>query len=245
MVRISAFLIRLGDLRPRPLPRSACQTYRLVYQTVYDQQQVTAYRIETETVYDEQQQTTYRPVYETEMRERRYTVARPVTETSEREERYRVMRPVWETQMRDSSYDVVRTVAETSEREERYMVARPVYETQEREERQIVRRQVVETAERDEASTVVEPVTTYTTNYVDQGQFVDQQVVTPGRVHTASALGARHVRDDPYDGRVGLPAGRPGLGAGAGSQRRDRGSRLAAECRGPANAANHLRGRAS
>ena len=141
-------------------------------------------RLEAETIYEEQKQITYRPVYETEMRERRYTVARPVTETSEREERYRVQRPVYETQMRDSSYDVVRQVAETSEREERYTVQRPVYETQEREERYVVQRPVTETAEREEAFTVMEPVTTVTTNYVDQGGFVDQQVVTPGPTRT-------------------------------------------------------------
>ena len=76
------------------------------------------------------------------------------------------------------------TIPETSDREERYMVARPVIETQEREERYIVRRQVMETAERDESTAVVEPVTTYRTNYVDQGTFVEQQVVTPGPVRT-------------------------------------------------------------
>ena len=82
MVRISAFLLSLA-CATAAVAQEACQTYRLVYQTVYDQQQVTAYRIETETVYDEQQQTAYRPVYETEMRESRYMVARPVAETSE------------------------------------------------------------------------------------------------------------------------------------------------------------------
>jgi hypothetical protein len=181
-IAFPAFLIPVA-LAASAFAQEMGQAYRLVYQTVYDQQEITAYRIENELVYDEQQQTTYRPVYETELREQRYTVTRPVTETSEREERYKVTRPVWETQVRDSSYDVVRSVPETSEREERYTMSRPVYETQEREERYVVRRQVLETAERDEATAVVEPVTTYQTNYVDQGQFVDQQVVTPGTVH--------------------------------------------------------------
>src|SRR5262249_11731153 len=76
-------------------------------------------------------------------------------------------------------------VFETSEREERYMVAKPVFETAEREERYIVRRQVMETAERDEFSTVCEPVTTYRTEYVDQGQMVEQQIVHPGKVHNS------------------------------------------------------------
>jgi hypothetical protein len=46
----------------------------------------------------------------------------------------------------------------------------------------MVRRQVIETAEQEQSSTVVEPVTTYQTAYVDQGGFVDQQIVQPGRV---------------------------------------------------------------
>ncbi|MDD4789001.1 MAG: hypothetical protein PHO07_17665, partial [Pirellulales bacterium] len=47
-------------------PGGAClncdgQTYRIVYQTVYDERQVTAYRVEYETVYEEQKVTSYRP----------------------------------------------------------------------------------------------------------------------------------------------------------------------------------------
>ena len=48
-------------------PEAACipcadgQTYRLVYQTVYDQKQMTAYRTQYETVYDQKQVTTCRP----------------------------------------------------------------------------------------------------------------------------------------------------------------------------------------
>jgi hypothetical protein len=158
------------------------QAYRLVYETVYDEREVTAYRVQHDTVYEERQVTSYRPVWETEMRERRYTVARPVQETSEREERYTVMRPVWETSLRDASYDRVRNVLETAEREERYTVMKPVWETSEREERYTVRRAVMETAERDEFTTVCEPVTTYRTQYVDQGGYVDQCQYTPGAV---------------------------------------------------------------
>ena len=50
------------------------QTYRLVYQTVYDVRQVTAYRLEQHTVCEPVQITSYRTVWETEMRERRYRV---------------------------------------------------------------------------------------------------------------------------------------------------------------------------
>ena len=65
-----------------PCP-TACQTYRIVYQTVYEQQQFTAYRIEYETVCEERQVTSYKPVWETAVRENRYTVARPVMETAD------------------------------------------------------------------------------------------------------------------------------------------------------------------
>jgi hypothetical protein len=159
-----------------------CQTYRLEYQTVVEERQVTAYRVDLETVYDEQQVTTYRPVWETECRERRYRVAKPVVETSEREERYTVQKPVWETQVRDESYDVVRTVYETEQREQRYTVQKPVWETQEREERYTVRRPVYETAEQEQNYTVMQPVTTYQNVQVDQGGWVDQQVCIPGPV---------------------------------------------------------------
>ena len=166
-------------------PSSACitsadgQAYRLVYQTVYDQQEVTAYRIEYETVCEEQQVTTYRPVWETEIRECRYTVARPVMETSTREERYMVCRPLWETQMRDCSYNRVRYVQETAEREERYTVCRPVWETCQRQECYTVRRPVYETAYRTECQTVMRPVTTCRTEYVDQGCLAEQMVFKP------------------------------------------------------------------
>jgi len=41
----------------------ATQTYRLDYQTVYDERQVTAYRIEQETVFDTQTYTVQKPVW--------------------------------------------------------------------------------------------------------------------------------------------------------------------------------------
>ena len=46
-----------------------CQTYRLQYNTVYEEQQVTAYKIEVDTVYQERQVTSYRPVWETQTRD--------------------------------------------------------------------------------------------------------------------------------------------------------------------------------
>ena len=108
---------------------SACpsgQTYRIVYQTVYEQRQFTAYRVEYETVCEERQVTTYKPVWETAVRENRYTVARPVYETAEREETYTVQRPVYETAEREESYTVMKPVYETAYRTQCRTVLRPV-----------------------------------------------------------------------------------------------------------------------
>lgn len=102
------------------------QTYRLVYQTVCEQRQVTAYRIEYENVCEERQVTAYKPVWETAVRENRYTVARPVYETAEREETYTVMKPVYETAEREECYTVMRPVYETSCRTEYHTVMQPV-----------------------------------------------------------------------------------------------------------------------
>ncbi|HUT14471.1 MAG TPA: hypothetical protein VMY42_28555 [Thermoguttaceae bacterium] len=113
-------------------PASACMTcengqrYQLVYQTVYDRQEVTAYRMDYETVYDQQQVTSYRPVWETEVRTCRYRVCRPVAETTVRKEYCTVMKPVWETQQREERYTVRRPVYETSTRTEYQTVMEPV-----------------------------------------------------------------------------------------------------------------------
>ncbi len=158
--------------------------YKLVTQTQWVERQVTAYKIEHETVYDETPVTVYKQVVETELRERRYTVAHPVCETAEVEQRRTVMKPVTELETRDMSYNQVRDVCETGEREERHIVQHPVIETSEREEHQMVRRAITETAERDQYSTVCEPVTTYRTEYVDRGGYVDVQSCKPGESHT-------------------------------------------------------------
>jgi hypothetical protein len=181
--------------------------YRLEYQTVYEERQVTAYRLECETVYDERQVTSYRPVWETEVRQRRYTVAKPVYETSEREETYFVDQPVWDERIEDRSYDVVRNVFETQEREERYFVNRPVWETLEREVSRTVRRPVVETMERDECYTVMQPVTTLRAVQVDQGYFVEQQTYEPGRVRNRLKWQDGACVVDPLTGRTAYQRG--------------------------------------
>jgi hypothetical protein len=126
------------------------------YQTVY------------KTVYDEQEVTAYKIQEETVYEDRHVTKYRPVIDTETRERRVTVAKPV----------------TEMCEREETYKVLRPVVETEERESRHIVRRPIVETFERDEVSYVNEPVTSYTTQMVDQGGYVNQQVVTPTPGHS-------------------------------------------------------------
>ncbi|MBT6920293.1 MAG: hypothetical protein HN985_11275, partial [Planctomycetaceae bacterium] len=49
------------------------QSYRLDYQTVYEEQKMTAYRMTYETVYDSKTYTVQKPVWETETRQRSYT----------------------------------------------------------------------------------------------------------------------------------------------------------------------------
>lgn len=70
------------------------QVYRLEYQTVYEQQEMTAFRVEYDTVFDEQQVTSYRPVYETQMQERRTIVRTPLVETAMRDEAFTQLEPV-------------------------------------------------------------------------------------------------------------------------------------------------------
>ena len=55
---------------------SCCgREYKLIYQTKYEQRQVTSYRLEYETAYEDRRETRYRPVYETQLHERRYVLA--------------------------------------------------------------------------------------------------------------------------------------------------------------------------
>jgi hypothetical protein len=176
------------------------QTYRLDYQTVYDEQQVTAYKVSYETVYDTKTYTVQKPVWETQTQERRYSVQRPVWETQTREERYTVMKPVYETVIEDRSYDVTRDVVETATREEQYTVMKPVYETVVQQQVQVVRKPIYETSEREQAYTVQEPVTQMRTAYSVGSQAVDTvtPVVTPGATSLGWAPGGWAV--DPYSG---------------------------------------------
>ena len=136
-----AWAVLLGAIAASASAQTSCpscsayadgQTYRIVYQLVYEPRTATAYRVENETVFEERQITTYKPVWETAVRENRYTVARPVAETAEREEAYTVQRPVYETAQRDESYTVMRPVYETTYQTQYHTVFHPVttYRTQ-------------------------------------------------------------------------------------------------------------------
>lgn len=90
----------------------------------------------------------------------------------------------WQTQYRERRIRVARPVWETTEQETRTKVLRPVWETQWREESYTVRKPLVETALREQRYTLFEPVTVYQPQTVDQGQFVEEQVVTPRKPAT-------------------------------------------------------------
>jgi hypothetical protein len=69
------------------------EAYRLVYETAYEQRQVTAYRVDYETVYDQQTVTTQRPQWTTEMQERKYVVQRQLPETAYHDQQYTTWEP--------------------------------------------------------------------------------------------------------------------------------------------------------
>src|SRR6185369_15626158 len=78
------------------------------------------------------------------------------------------------------SYDKVTWVTETQTRQERYTMQRPVYETQMRDQQYTVQRAVQETVMQNQAYTAYQPITSYQTQYVDQGQYVTAyQPTTP------------------------------------------------------------------
>lgn len=125
---------------------------------------VITYRVvQPEITYETRTATAYRLEYETVFREEPITVMRDEVVTENRQRRYRVAKPVLETAEHEEAYTVMRPVCVNEERDQVYTTMRPVYETSEREEQY----------------TTYRPVTTYRTEYVDQGGFVEQPVVTP------------------------------------------------------------------
>ena len=161
------------------LGAAPCQT---PCEIIYQQQQVDTCRVQNDIIFEEHWITTYEPVWETEMQTCHYTVARPETQTIDREVRCVSIKPVWETRVSDRSYNIVRQVVETKECEERYTVSRPVMETECREQKVQVQRCVTRTVEKEIPQISQQPVTRMKTTYVDQGEFVTQQVEKPRRL---------------------------------------------------------------
>jgi len=158
------------------------------------------FRVEFGTEFREEELTSFQQVWDTEIRERRVTTFQQVPETSVRVEANRVLRPVWVTEHHDTSYNVVRNVPETSEREERVTVSRPVIETMQREVTQTVLRPVQQTVLQQRQFTVNRPVTTFQTQIVDQGQFVNFTTIQPGRTHNRLAWQPGGTFVDPVTG---------------------------------------------
>jgi len=141
---------------------SACLALASLDATALGQTVYPAYRIHYETVNVEQ--TVYRPAYETIYEEQTVTSQRPVYETETRVRRYTVAKPV----------------SETSTQMKRYTVRKQVLETETRTQERLVRRPVTEQVMQNRSHVVYDPVTTMQTQYVDQGSFVDNYVLTPG-----------------------------------------------------------------
>jgi hypothetical protein len=180
-----------------------CQpAYRVVNKVVYDEVPVTQYRVEYETQIEEREVTSTKPVYETEQRVRKYRVARPVVETATREERYFTLKPVYETEYREEAYDKTTWVQETEMRQQKYLVNRPVTETQVQERQRTVRRAVNETVMQQQCVTAMEPVTTYRTQLVDQGGFVDSTTLVAGTTRNRLSWVPRGVATDNLSGQV-------------------------------------------
>ena len=197
--------IGISTVTQRPVTKTLPLAYSAAYPTTIGT--ANTYKIENETVYREEQQSRLRQVWDDEIRERRYTVYRQIPETIIKQEIYKVLKPTWTTEYRDTSYDVVRTVPETSMRQERYTVSRPVWETAERDVWQTVRRPVQETYMQERRYVVNRPVTSYKTEVIDRGQYVNQTVVEPGKTYHRLAWhnGGTYINPDTGASRWQLP----------------------------------------
>jgi len=180
---VIAMLIVCGLASSSVQAQSYCDygEYSLVYKTVYVREPVTRYRLVVETVYEERDVTVQRPKWTTETRTREVVTRVPVTETSKQYRKHTVLRPVWETHYRTGKYDRVHYVDETSERIEYRTVLRPVTVEYEKERRYIVRRPVTETVVDHEQVLTYRPKVDYRTQVVDEGQYVNELVRSPGK----------------------------------------------------------------
>jgi hypothetical protein len=177
------FLALLAGCAGLPLPAfgQICgPAYTVQSQTVMEEQLEQRLRVVYDLVYEDQEVTSQRMVPKTRIEKRTHTVSKPVVETSTVEERYTVLKPVTRREWIDQSYDQTTYVTETAEREETYTSYKPVTETQIQTQNYIVQRPVTETQYQSQQYTTYQPVTTYQTAVVDQGQYVAQQFYQPG-----------------------------------------------------------------
>ncbi len=152
---------------------------RIVYRLVYDEEEVTRYRVEYKTEYQEREYTVKRPVWTTETKTRKVRVAKPITETNDKVVRHTVLKPVWNTRWEERTVEKTEYVEETSSRTQRRTVMKPVDRVEERTERIRRMRPIRETVMEPYQVTRLEPHTTYRTDYVDQGGYVDRNIVHP------------------------------------------------------------------
>ena len=91
-----------------------------------------------------------------------------------------MLRPVTTVEEREQVCNVVEYVNETHTRQVQQTVMKPVWVQQVHRQQTVVKRPVQKTVMQNQQSVQYEQVTNYHTQYVDQGQYVCQQQVTPG-----------------------------------------------------------------
>ena len=143
----------------------------------------TDFEIACQTIYEPQATTQYRLEYETEYEEREIVKHRPV----------------WQTEMRTRTYRVA--IPRTETRERSYEVRRQVWETINQPRQVVVRQPVTETFTQEQLYLTHEPVTVMRTQYVDQGQYVNQVDTTPGRTRRRLRLRRRQYYTDAVTGQ--------------------------------------------
>ena len=148
--------------------------YKLVPQTVFEQQPVKVTQWVDETVHETQQVTTYKMVWQTETRERRNVEYKPVRKTVEREKRVVVRKPIVETLFREQRTEETTYDEVTEMRDETYTVRKPVRETRMREEQVTVRQPVTEKLIQVQRTTTYRPVVRTQTMMVPSQAVVQQ-----------------------------------------------------------------------
>ena len=157
-----------------------CQTYRLERVPVTVERPVTSYRQVTEWVTETRDVTEFKDVRETETR--RTVSYKPVFDTEEVLETRTVRKPITETRVETRTRNVWEYEDIVEQREEVITVPKEIRETHYRDVQQVQRVPTTTTVMQNEAVTTLRPVTSYHTQYVDQGGYVNQVVQSPSTV---------------------------------------------------------------